>query len=164
MKYLGENEFNKLSFYNQLNPLSRMTFIMKQRIRFIKENYITDPDEIENILHRKVDIYGLKKKEWWLWLNRVVTFLLVMYAWVFFRANTLSDALYASTKIFTNIPSPLFLNDAAHLLYAAFALLILFVSNLWCKDTTDLASFQTFLVFSFRVVATQKRNCDRLHA
>lgn len=77
--------------------------------------------------------YGLKKKEWWLWLNRIITFLLVMYALVYFRANTLSNAFYASTELFTNIISRPFLEEATHLAYASFALLILFVSE-YCME------------------------------
>lgn len=77
--------------------------------------------------------YGLKKKEWWLWLNRIITFLLVMYALVYFRANTLSNAFYASTELFTNIISRPFLEEGTHLAYASFALLILFVSE-YCME------------------------------
>lgn len=73
--------------------------------------------------------YGLKKKEWWLWLNRIVTFFLVMYALVFFRANCMGDALMATTQMITNLCSELFLNDYTHLVYAAFALAVLFVSE-----------------------------------
>lgn len=71
--------------------------------------------------------HGLKKKEWWLWLNRIVTFFLVMYALVYFRANSLDDALLATKQMLTSIPSPLFLNEAIHLAYAVFALFILFI-------------------------------------
>ena len=53
--------------------------------------------------------HKLKKKEWWLWLNRIVTFFLVMLALVFFRANSLNDGVYAFQQIFTNIASGLFL-------------------------------------------------------
>lgn len=73
--------------------------------------------------------HNIKKKEWWLWLNRVITFFLVMYALVYFRANSLGDALLATKKMFTNLHSPLFLNDAKHLIYAFVALVILFVSE-----------------------------------
>lgn len=73
--------------------------------------------------------YGLKKKEWWLWLNRVVTFFLVMYALVFFRANSLGDAMMATKQMSTNLHSPLFLKDATHLVYALIALVILFVTE-----------------------------------
>ena len=47
--------------------------------------------------------HKLKKKEWWLWLNRIVTFFLVMLALVFFRANTLGDGVYALQEMFTNL-------------------------------------------------------------
>ena len=72
--------------------------------------------------------YGLKKKEWWLWLNRVVTFFLVMYALVYFRANSLDDALFATKQIFTNLSGKLFMSPV-HLVYAAIALVILFVTE-----------------------------------
>lgn len=70
--------------------------------------------------------YGLKKKEWWLWLNRVVTFFLVMYALVYFRANTLNDAFLATNKMIFNLFDPLFLNKI-ELSYAFGGLLLLFV-------------------------------------
>lgn len=73
--------------------------------------------------------HGLKKKEWWLWLNRVVTFLLVMYALVFFRSNSLNDALMATKQMTTNLCSKLFLNDYNHLIYAVIALVILFIAE-----------------------------------
>ena len=51
--------------------------------------------------------YGLKKKEWWLWLNRVLTFLLVMVALIFFRANSLQDAVTVIVGIFTRLGMPM---------------------------------------------------------
>ncbi len=71
--------------------------------------------------------HNLKKKEWWLWMNRIVTFFLVIYALVYFRANSLGDALLATEQIFTNIYSKLFLQEPTHLAYAFIALFILFV-------------------------------------
>lgn len=47
--------------------------------------------------------YRLKKKEWWVWLNRGLTFLLVMFALVFFRANTVGDGFKAVFRIFTDM-------------------------------------------------------------
>lgn len=47
--------------------------------------------------------HKLRKKEWWLWLNRIVTFFLVMQALVFFRANNLADGVYASQRMFTHL-------------------------------------------------------------
>ena len=47
--------------------------------------------------------HKLKKKEWWLWMNRVVTFFLIMLALVFFRANSLADGVYAYQQMFTNL-------------------------------------------------------------
>jgi D-alanyl-lipoteichoic acid acyltransferase DltB (MBOAT superfamily) len=45
--------------------------------------------------------YNLKKKEWWLWLNRALTFLLVMIALIFFRANNIDDGFYALKSVFS---------------------------------------------------------------
>lgn len=70
--------------------------------------------------------YGLKNKEWWLWLNRGVTFLLVAYALLYFRANNLSDAFTASNKIFTDLNSQLFVSTAT-LVYCFIGIFILFV-------------------------------------
>ena len=68
--------------------------------------------------------YQLKKKEWWLWLNRIVTFFLVMFALVFFRANTVTDGFTIIQRIFTNLDGlVLFFNDKRVLLF----LLLLFV-------------------------------------
>ena len=71
--------------------------------------------------------YGIRKKEWWLWLNRIVTFFLVVYALIYFRANSISDAVYANKVIFTDLISKPFLNEVTHLVYALFALFVLFV-------------------------------------
>lgn len=68
--------------------------------------------------------YQLKKKEWWLWLNRIVTFFLVMFALVFFRANTVTDGFTIIQRIFTDLDGlVLFFNDKRVLLF----LLLLFV-------------------------------------
>ncbi len=50
--------------------------------------------------------YGLKKKEWWLWINRILTFILVVITLIFFRANTLQDAVTVMVGIFTNFGAP----------------------------------------------------------
>lgn len=47
--------------------------------------------------------HHLKKKEWWLWLNRIVTFFLVMIALIFFRANNIGDGLTVVKRIFTDL-------------------------------------------------------------
>lgn len=52
--------------------------------------------------------YGLKKKEWWLWLNRFVTFCLVAFASIFFRANNISDALTVVQSLFSGIDGSVF--------------------------------------------------------
>lgn len=77
--------------------------------------------------------YGLKKKEWWLWSNRVVTFALITFAIIFFRANSISDAFMAVVKIFTNMNVTPYLGGITHFGYAIIALLILFVAELFME-------------------------------
>ncbi|MFP5040539.1 MBOAT family O-acyltransferase [Parasediminibacterium sp. JCM 36343] len=38
-------------------------------------------------------------------LDTIITFLLIAFAWIFFRANDINSAIYISTHIFTGIPS-----------------------------------------------------------
>ena len=47
--------------------------------------------------------HHLKKKEWWLWLNRLITFFLVMFALIFFRANNIEDGFTVVKRIFTDL-------------------------------------------------------------
>ena len=70
--------------------------------------------------------YNLKKKEWWLWLNRIVTFFLVMIALVFFRANNIGDGFMAIKKIFLQISAPAAL-EGKHLVYSIFVIIVAFI-------------------------------------
>lgn len=72
--------------------------------------------------------YHLKKKEWWLWLNRIITFFLVATASIFFRANTTTDAFYGVSQITSNM-GELNLMDKFHLFYGIIAVLILFIGE-----------------------------------
>lgn len=72
--------------------------------------------------------YGLKKKEWWLWLNRVITFFLVMIALVFFRANDITDGLDCCRKMFTSIQMPAIV-EVKHLIYAGIGILVVFLAE-----------------------------------
>lgn len=71
--------------------------------------------------------YGLKKKEWWLWINRFATFILVMIALVFFRANNIYDGYYCIINMFFHISIPLL--DLPTLFYIILAMIILFISE-----------------------------------
>ena len=102
------------------------TYVMSFSIFGIYLVICTLKDKRQKKIEKK---HGLKKKEWWLWLNRFITFFLVMYALVYFRANSLSDAFLATKQIFTNLNSKLFLQEALHLVYALIALIILFVTE-----------------------------------
>lgn len=73
--------------------------------------------------------YGLKKKEWWLWINRFITFCLVCFALIFFRANSINDAFYAVGKIFsTQLGAPKIL-ELSHFIYGMIAVFLLFISE-----------------------------------
>lgn len=72
--------------------------------------------------------YNLKKKEWWIWLNRFATFVLVAFSLIFFRANSTSDAFYGVSQIFTN-QGNVNLLDKFHLFYGIIAVLMLFVGE-----------------------------------
>lgn len=72
--------------------------------------------------------YGLKKKEWWLWVNRCITFFLVMIALVFFRANDIDDGLECCRKMVTDIQMPA-IAEVKHLLYAGIGILVVFMAE-----------------------------------
>ncbi len=100
--------------------------------------------------------YGLKKKEWWLWLNRFVTFILVMYALVYFRANTLHDAFVATQQMLMNLSKPLY-SGATHLGYSMFAILILFISEFFIEykriSVTDKNSLKIYSLCSVALLS-----------
>lgn len=72
--------------------------------------------------------YGLKKKEWWLWLNRIATFFLVMIALIFFRANNIHDGFTCISSIVGDIAAPM-VSSIDHLLYAFLGIIIVFFSE-----------------------------------
>jgi len=61
----------------------------------------------------------------------LITFFAVVFAWIFFRANTLSDAFYMITQIFTNIFKPLFIK------WDVFFASIVAISILILKESID---------------------------
>lgn len=67
--------------------------------------------------------YKLKNKEWWIWINRILTFILVMIALVFFRANTIQDGLLVFYKVATETSTDII----ANMLDVRFYFYILFV-------------------------------------
>lgn len=73
--------------------------------------------------------HQLKKKEWWLWLNRIATFILVMLALVFFRANSISDGMCCIGKIFSSLAIPDTLGKIRYWLLLSGSLGILFIGE-----------------------------------
>ena len=76
--------------------------------------------------------HGLKKKGWWLSFNRTITFFLVMYALVYFRANSLDDAFSATHKMMTDLFHVPFI-DTYCMLYIALSLIILYIAE-YCTE------------------------------
>jgi D-alanyl-lipoteichoic acid acyltransferase DltB (MBOAT superfamily) len=72
----------------------------------------------------------------------LITFLLVDFAWIFFRANTISDAFLAINKIFTSPNGNLFLKGDV-LLGGSLALLILFIKEFKDEFYVDKINFMS---------------------
>ena len=69
---------------------------------------------------------GLEKSKFMKLWQVFVTFHLVCFAWIFFRASTFSDALYVVNNVFVSNPSPSFglsLRDSAILLFGMSAVI-----------------------------------------
>ena len=69
--------------------------------------------------------HNLKNNALWLWANRFLTFILVMFALIFFRANNIADGFQAVRSIFTDI-LPLSL-DLQHIKKSILYVILLFV-------------------------------------
>ena len=56
----------------------------------------------------RVKVFGkIESSKWYVKIPRIIlVFLLVNFAWIFFRANTISDAFVAIGKIFTDFGHP----------------------------------------------------------
>jgi len=81
------------------------------------------------ILEKKFAIKQVKSKNFLMRLFPIIiTFILVDLAWIFFRANSLSDAFLAITQIFTTAGENLFIKGDV-LLGSIIALLILFIKE-----------------------------------
>ncbi len=70
--------------------------------------------------------HNLKKKEWWIWLNRFITFGLLLLTSLFFRANSVQDAFYGIKSLLYNFGS-INLLQKEHIFYGSIAVLILFI-------------------------------------
>lgn len=77
-------------------------------------------------LHKKIRKKLLIKKtsRYYVLYNILTTFILVLFTWVFFRADSLSDAFNIIGKIFTS-PGPPFYKPISSFLYAVFGILAL---------------------------------------
>ncbi|MBO7577390.1 MAG: MBOAT family protein [Prevotella sp.] len=92
--------------------------------------------------------YKLKKKEWWLWLNRIVTFFLVMLALVFFRANTVSDGFTVIQRIFTDLNGALVFLNNKRILFFLFMLFVIEYAIEYKKTSLAERHFLSFYTIS----------------
>jgi len=61
-------------------------------------------------------------------LQLLLTFTLVNFAWIFFRANSISDAIHIVYQVFTNLDYP-FIGSKSIMLYSLIGLTILFLKE-----------------------------------
>ena len=61
--------------------------------------------------------------------NVVITFILITFTWIFFRANNLSDSLLVIKKI-GQFKGPLFTNNIDSIIYGSFFILMLICSDI----------------------------------
>lgn len=90
--------------------------------------------------------YGLKKKEWWLWLNRIITFFLVMIALVFFRSNNLPDAFDAIVKMFSCTLGTVYTGEMVHIFHMTTALIVLFIAEYIIEYKKIVVSEKNYLI------------------
>lgn len=88
--------------------------------------------------------YQLRKKEWWIRLNRILTFFLVMFALIFFRANCVKDAFTIIARIFTSYEGVFaFINMPTEMFFLAFLFVVEYAVE-YKKNTIADKHFMTF--------------------
>ena len=81
-------------------------------------------------------------------LRIIITFLIVNFAWIFFRMPSITDACKVIGKIFTDFGTTLFLSNSSNMIYMLVAVCILFF-----KDMRDEFFPRRFLFFENRNIA-----------
>ena len=81
-------------------------------------------------------------------LRIIITFLIVNFAWIFFRMPSITDACKVIGKIFTDFGTTLFLSNNSNMIYMLVAVCILFF-----KDMRDEFFPRRFLFFENRNIA-----------
>lgn len=87
----------------------------------------------EKLRNKIASFLGLDKHPWISSiLGMVITFTFVNFAWIFFRANTLSDAIYITSHLFTNIIDSLNIKSIRQVLslieFSKFDFIVAFIS------------------------------------
>lgn len=92
------------------------------------------------------DLLGIRKaqhKRSLIWLNRLTVFLFISFAWIFFRANNLQDALYAVKSLTVGISKPhKYIFDGLNMLNIQISSLPLFLIQFVPLSIIDYLSFK----------------------
>jgi len=70
-----------------------------------------------------------KTSKYYMFYNVITTFILVLFAWVFFRAETLKEAFFIIKRIFTSF-GPVFCENPSNLIFSVFGILALIAIDL----------------------------------
>lgn len=83
--------------------------------------------KFHNGLRKKLHIS--KTSHYYDFYKILTTFLVVIFAWIFFRADSLNDSFRIIRKIFTSFFEPLYFGDLGIFIYSVLAIIILFVND-----------------------------------
>jgi D-alanyl-lipoteichoic acid acyltransferase DltB (MBOAT superfamily) len=107
------------------------------------------------IIEKALGLQKYDKKDVLRYVRICFTFFLVTFAWIFFRMPTISDALFVIRKIFTDIPSALYLGNNSDMVLTVVAVAIVLLKD-WLEEFTSLSLFNnrhiTVRWFSYFVV------------
>lgn len=78
--------------------------------------------EFHKVVRKRLKIN--KASKYYIFYKVITTFFLVMFAWIFFRAESINDALSIIKRIFTSI-GPVFYENPSNLIFAIIGILIL---------------------------------------
>lgn len=99
--------------------------------------------------------HHLKNKEWWLWINRFVTFCLVCFALIFFRANSLSDAIVVVQSLFKGLDGSLFVELnilKVRILYILILFIVEYTIEYKKNGFVQRHFFSSYLLFSISMI------------
>ena len=93
------------------------------------------------IIEKALGLQKHDKKDAMRLVRIFVTFILVTFAWIFFRMPTIGDALNVIAKIFTDIPSPIYKGNNTNTVLSVTAISIVLVKD-WAEEFSSFSLFQ----------------------